>query len=181
MVGGTGGYASVPWDRQMARSERFELPTLGIEIRCSIQLSYERKGCSDSRLARKIPPGRHPQIRTAAAFISAALPEAARKQRDDQETEHEQGREQRVGTDGAGRDAEIAVGEMGEPERGKCRKGKRNQQGRNLCDGHDATMRRREAGRNPCAALSILALSCSLCSLAALLAPLSSGELVKES
>ncbi len=25
-----------------ARSERFELPTLGIEIRCSIQLSYER-------------------------------------------------------------------------------------------------------------------------------------------
>jgi hypothetical protein len=24
------------------RSERFELPTLGIEIRCSIQLSYER-------------------------------------------------------------------------------------------------------------------------------------------
>ncbi len=28
----------------MARSERFELPTLGIEIRCSIQLSYERIG-----------------------------------------------------------------------------------------------------------------------------------------
>ena len=27
---------------EMARSERFELPTLGIEIRCSIQLSYER-------------------------------------------------------------------------------------------------------------------------------------------
>ena len=26
----------------MARSERFELPALGIEIRCSIQLSYER-------------------------------------------------------------------------------------------------------------------------------------------
>ena len=26
----------------MARSERFDLPTLGIEIRCSIQLSYER-------------------------------------------------------------------------------------------------------------------------------------------
>ena len=26
----------------LARSERFELPTLGIEIRCSIQLSYER-------------------------------------------------------------------------------------------------------------------------------------------
>jgi hypothetical protein len=27
---------------KVARSERFELPTLGIEIRCSIQLSYER-------------------------------------------------------------------------------------------------------------------------------------------
>jgi hypothetical protein len=31
-------------DLGMARSERFELPTLGIEIRCSIQLSYERLG-----------------------------------------------------------------------------------------------------------------------------------------
>jgi hypothetical protein len=29
-------------DEMVARSERFELPTLGIEIRCSIQLSYER-------------------------------------------------------------------------------------------------------------------------------------------
>jgi hypothetical protein len=28
----------------MARSEGFEPPTLGIEIRCSIQLSYERPG-----------------------------------------------------------------------------------------------------------------------------------------
>ena len=27
---------------EMARSERFELPTLGFEVRCSIQLSYER-------------------------------------------------------------------------------------------------------------------------------------------
>jgi hypothetical protein len=27
---------------QVARSERFELPTLGFEVRCSIQLSYER-------------------------------------------------------------------------------------------------------------------------------------------
>ena len=26
----------------MVRSERFELPTLGFEVRCSIQLSYER-------------------------------------------------------------------------------------------------------------------------------------------
>ena len=30
------------WLILLARSERFELPTLGIEIRCSIQLSYER-------------------------------------------------------------------------------------------------------------------------------------------
>jgi hypothetical protein len=26
----------------VVRSERFELPTLGFEVRCSIQLSYER-------------------------------------------------------------------------------------------------------------------------------------------
>ena len=31
----------------LARSERFELPTLGIEIRCSIQLSYERVRAAD--------------------------------------------------------------------------------------------------------------------------------------
>jgi hypothetical protein len=35
----------------MARSERFELPTLGFEVRCSIQLSYERMGVS------KVQPG----------------------------------------------------------------------------------------------------------------------------
>jgi hypothetical protein len=34
----------VPSSTEVARSERFELPTLGIEIRCSIQLSYERIG-----------------------------------------------------------------------------------------------------------------------------------------
>lgn len=28
--------------KSLARSERFELPTLGFEVRCSIQLSYER-------------------------------------------------------------------------------------------------------------------------------------------
>src|ERR1700730_12356949 len=31
-------------DAGLARSERFELPTLGFEVRCSIQLSYERVG-----------------------------------------------------------------------------------------------------------------------------------------
>ena len=35
----------------LARSERFELPTLGIEIRCSIQLSYEREGSRISELS----------------------------------------------------------------------------------------------------------------------------------
>ncbi len=156
----------------LARSERFELPTLGIEIRCSIQLSYERKGCSDSRLATKLPPGRHPQNTDGGPFTSAALSEPTRKQPDKQESEHEQGREQRIGTDGAGGDTEIAMGEMGQPERGKCRKGKGNQQGRNFCDGHGPNMRRSGPGRNPCAALSIISVGCSL---AALLAPLSSG------
>lgn len=36
---------SAPQVRNLARSERFELPALGIEIRCSIQLSYERTRC----------------------------------------------------------------------------------------------------------------------------------------
>src|ERR1700733_4602599 len=35
---------NLPSSTEVARSERFELPTLGIEIRCSIQLSYERIG-----------------------------------------------------------------------------------------------------------------------------------------
>ena len=39
--------ASLPFLREgyrcdLARSEKFELPTLGFEVRCSIQLSYER-------------------------------------------------------------------------------------------------------------------------------------------
>jgi hypothetical protein len=33
----------------LARSERFELPTDGFEVRCSIQLSYERKKMFESR------------------------------------------------------------------------------------------------------------------------------------
>jgi hypothetical protein len=32
----------MPTGGALARSERFELPTLGFEVRCSIQLSYER-------------------------------------------------------------------------------------------------------------------------------------------
>lgn len=48
-------------DMALARSERFELPTLGIEIRCSIQLSYERvmtdqiRATPDIRLERARP------------------------------------------------------------------------------------------------------------------------------
>jgi hypothetical protein len=44
----------------MARSERFELPTLGIEIRCSIQLSYERPG-----------PGIGPQPRRPGSLLAS--------------------------------------------------------------------------------------------------------------
>jgi hypothetical protein len=39
-VNGDGGRSSLK--AALARSERFELPTLGFEVRCSIQLSYER-------------------------------------------------------------------------------------------------------------------------------------------
>jgi hypothetical protein len=34
--------AGARFSTEVARSERFELPTLGFEVRCSIQLSYER-------------------------------------------------------------------------------------------------------------------------------------------
>src|SRR4051794_13180902 len=49
----TGGirFAIPPY--ALARSERFELPTLGFEVRCSIQLSYER--FSRATLARQHP------------------------------------------------------------------------------------------------------------------------------
>ena len=39
----------------LARSEGFEPPTLGIEIRCSIQLSYERPGPGDRAANRDLP------------------------------------------------------------------------------------------------------------------------------
>ena len=39
----------------LARSEGFEPPTLGIEIRCSIQLSYERVKRSISRVREQGP------------------------------------------------------------------------------------------------------------------------------
>src|ERR1700722_18556256 len=49
------GAAAAKSNSEMARSERFELPTLGIEIRCSIQLSYERVYLSDYQTGRPNP------------------------------------------------------------------------------------------------------------------------------
>jgi hypothetical protein len=40
---------------EVARSERFELPTLGFEVRCSIQLSYERVPSFDYQTDRSEP------------------------------------------------------------------------------------------------------------------------------
>src|SRR5882757_11560410 len=58
----------------MARSERFELPTLGIEIRCSIQLSYERVG---GRLSDLAGEGQQPRCAPAngmRATLAGRLP-----------------------------------------------------------------------------------------------------------
>jgi hypothetical protein len=44
--------------RMMARSERFELPTLGFEVRCSIQLSYERASLFNGLAGRLNPLGK---------------------------------------------------------------------------------------------------------------------------
>ena len=44
----------------MVHSERFERPTLGIEIRCSIQLSYECDGGTIAAKAAKASPGTRP-------------------------------------------------------------------------------------------------------------------------
>jgi hypothetical protein len=72
----------------LARSERFELPTLGIEIRCSIQLSYERVSRFDyqtwpgwaSRRSRKRLPRRRPDVvRTSFAPIGALVRVPARE------------------------------------------------------------------------------------------------------
>src|ERR1700746_1645308 len=131
----------------MARSERFELPTLGIEIRCSIQLSYERKVCPDSRLPRRLPPGGRP----GPGFMSAAVSQALREQPDCEQPEHEQSRQQRVGADSVAGNAEIVVGEVGEPGSGRPRQGPGGGGGSEFCDTHGTPMRRPRRGRNPCA------------------------------
>jgi hypothetical protein len=43
----------------LARSERFELPTLGIEIRCSIQLSYERVRARIAEISEAFQPAKN--------------------------------------------------------------------------------------------------------------------------
>src|SRR3954453_24094106 len=69
----------------LARSERFELPTLGIEIRCSIQLSYERTHDSMAWSGAVIPAStalkrgpndvrQHPNIRTAGTDLPGSRP-----------------------------------------------------------------------------------------------------------
>ena len=68
----------------MAHSERFELPTLGIEIRCSIQLSYEcvaghhtdrRHGTLEARVASSLtyPPVMAGLVPAIHALLVAAL------------------------------------------------------------------------------------------------------------
>src|SRR6187551_2349976 len=64
----------------MARSERFELPTLGIEIRCSIQLSYERvrgldyQTCPGRTSSPPLDPARSLGDTGAAAFPACRGP-----------------------------------------------------------------------------------------------------------
>src|SRR5688572_27838664 len=59
----------------MARSERFELPALGIEIRCSIQLSYERVRSADYQTW----PGRASSGMSVAGMPPAVLADIGRR------------------------------------------------------------------------------------------------------
>jgi hypothetical protein len=59
----------------LARSERFELPTLGIEIRCSIQLSYERVRPADYQTW----PGRASSGMSVAGMPAAVLADIGRR------------------------------------------------------------------------------------------------------
>ena len=58
----------------MARSERFELPTLGIEIRCSIQLSYERVQSADYQTWPSRASSGSPEIPPFRSKIGTGLP-----------------------------------------------------------------------------------------------------------
>jgi hypothetical protein len=61
----------------VARSERFELPTLGFEVRCSIQLSYERPR---GRLAELVAPG-YPETVGPGTSPQARSPQPGRPDR----------------------------------------------------------------------------------------------------
>ena len=54
-----GGFLQFSVDWILARSEGFEPPTLGIEIRCSIQLSYERLYRTDYQIWHDRASGRN--------------------------------------------------------------------------------------------------------------------------
>jgi hypothetical protein len=60
---------------EVARSERFELPALGIEIRCSIQLSYERVRSADYQTW----PGRASGGMSVAGMPPAVLADIGRR------------------------------------------------------------------------------------------------------
>ena len=62
--------------RLLARSERFELPTLGFEVRCSIQLSYERAPCV--RLADLAGKGQRSPLRKKPQTSPLKPPQRAR-------------------------------------------------------------------------------------------------------
>ena len=59
----------------LARSERFELPALGIEIRCSIQLCYERVRPADYQTW----PGRASSGMSVAGMPAAVLADIGRR------------------------------------------------------------------------------------------------------
>ena len=81
----------VSMGNELARSERFELPTLGFEVRCSIQLSYERVRGVDyqtwpDRASSLLPgrPGRRAGLwrrrdRSEAGMSAAVLAEIGRR------------------------------------------------------------------------------------------------------
>src|SRR3954454_23204923 len=70
-----GRFWSAQFWTEMARSERFELPTLGIEIRSSIQLSYERV----RRVDYQTGPGRASSRTLIAGMPAAVLADIGRR------------------------------------------------------------------------------------------------------
>ena len=71
----------------LARSERFELPTLGFEVRCSIQLSYERMRGLDYQTwpdrASTLPPSQSLPRATIKRPPGSSMPAAVKSRRND--------------------------------------------------------------------------------------------------